>query len=496
MRTAPPSPSGPASSALGFTRAFARTAPAGYTPGTVTAGPFTNLALRPELLEALLEVGYIQMTPIQAETLPTMLANGDVTGQAKTGSGKTAAFGLALLNRLDTERGAPQALVLCPTRELAEQVATELRRLAQRMANTRVLTLCGGRPAKTQRASLERASQVVVGTPGRVDDHLRNGALNLDALQVLVLDEADRMLDMGFLDEVQSVVDQCPAERQTLLFSATFPPEIDRLRRAIQQDSKFVAVESLVEPSKLRQLVFECGPGQRQQLVVDLLAAYRPEAALVFCETRDDTEQLCSYLADRGAVALALHGQLDQRDRDDALLQLAHRSATVLVATDIAARGLDIPSLPVVIVSELSRDPENHVHRIGRTARAGEAGLALSIMQIPGERSRLDRIESFMDLRIERGPKPQAVGRARFPKPPNRTLMLLAGRSEKLRKGDVLGALVKDGNLPPEAIGRIDLMQHACAVAVARAHAHEALAYVKRGRIKKKRVRALLLGEF
>jgi ATP-independent RNA helicase DbpA len=450
--------------------------------------------LRPELLEALLEVGYTQMTPIQAETLPTMLANGDVTGQAKTGSGKTAAFGLALLNKLDTERAEPQALVLCPTRELAEQVAAELRRLAQRMANTRVLTLCGGRPAKTQRASLGRASQLVVGTPGRIGDHLRNGALNLDALQVLVLDEADRMLDMGFLDEVQSVVDQCPAERQTLLFSATFPPEIDRLRHVMQQDSKFVAVESLVEPGQLRQLVFECGPGQRQQLVVDLLAAYRPDAALVFCETRDDTEQLCSYLADRGAVALALHGKLDQRERDDALLQLAHRSATVLVATDIAARGLDIPSLPVVIVSELSRDPENHVHRIGRTGRAGETGLALSIMQI-GERRRLDRIESFMDLRIERGPKPQAVGKARFPKPPNRTLMLLAGRNEKLRKGDVLGALVKDGNLPPEAIGRIDLMQHACAVAVARVHAQEALEYIRRGRIKKKRVRALLLGE-
>jgi len=455
---------------------------------------FTALPLRPELLEALSQIGYTEMTPIQREGLAPMLAGRDVTGHAKTGSGKTAAFGLALLNGLDAPRTGPEALVLCPTRELAEQVAAELRRLAQRLANIQVLTLCGGRPAKKQRSALERRPQVLVGTPGRVGDHLRTGALSLEQLRVLVLDEADRMLDMGFIDEVQAIVDQCPSERQTLLFSATFPPGIERLRNRMQRSPISVSVASRVEPEKLQQLVFRTASGGRERLIVDLLAAYRPETALIFCETRESCETLGSTLRKKGLAALTLHGQLEQRDRDDVVLQFSNGSASVLVATDVAARGIDIPALPLVIVAQLSGDPENHVHRIGRTGRAGQSGLALSVVDGPVERRRLQRIEAFMGERIEEGPAPQPAGKVRFAPPPNRTLMLLAGRSEKLRKGDVLGALIKDGGFPGEAIGRIDLMQHACAVAVKRELADEMLAYVQRGRIKKKRVRALLLG--
>jgi ATP-independent RNA helicase DbpA len=454
---------------------------------------FCTLPLRPELLEGLSQVGYREMTAIQAGSLPAMLAGRDVTGQAMTGSGKTAAFGLAVLERIDLEILAVQALLLCPTRELAEQVADELRRLAQRMPNVRIMTACGGRPSRDQTLALRRGVHVVVGTPGRLGKHLYTGSLALGRLRVLVLDEADRMMDMGFVDQVMQIVEQCPADRQSLLFSATFPESIRALSSAVQRTPKFVAVASQVEPDKLRQLVFQCRDSPRAQVVVDLLVAYRPTTALVFCETRSDCNKLASYLSRRGAVALALHGQMEQRDRDDVLLRFSNGSASVLVATDVAARGLDIPALPVVIISELSPQPEGHLHRIGRTGRAGETGLALSIVASPREWVRLERIEQFLDQHIERGEVSHSDVGLDFLTPPNRTLLILAGRKNKLRKGDVLGALVKDAGIPPEAIGRIDLMQKACSVAVKREFAQQALRYLQEGRIKKRRFRARLL---
>ncbi len=456
---------------------------------------FDTADLRPELLDALDQVGFTEMTPIQARALPLMLAGIDVTGQAKTGSGKTAAFGLALLNDLDADLPVTQALVLCPTRELAEQVAAELRRLAQRLPNMRILTVCGGQPGRDQTQALAGGSQVVVGTPGRVGDHLRKRSLDLSRLSVLVLDEADRMLEMGFIDQVRAIVRACPRDRQTLLFSATFPDEIARLRDQVQRTPEFVSVESRVAPEQLRQLLFECRPGDRQQTVADLLATYRPQSTLVFCETRGDCDALAAFLTRLGAVALALHGEMEQRDRTEVLLQFAHGSASVLVATNVAARGLDIPALPAVIVFELSRDAESHLHRIGRTGRAGELGLALSIVASPAEQKRLERVEAFMGQRIVRGPRLKTGGKLDFLKPPNRTLMLLAGRKDKLRKADVLGALVKEGGIPSEAIGRIDLMDKTCAVAIAREHARTALKFARAARIKKVRVRGLLLGD-
>ena len=225
---------------------------------------------------------------------------------------------------------------------------------------------------------------------------------------------------------------------------------------------------------------------------MDLLARHRPTSALVFCETRLESDRLARYLTRHGAHSLALHGQLEQRDRDDVLVQFANGSANVLVATNVAARGLDIPALPLVIIAELSLDPEVHLHRIGRTGRAGAAGLALSLVA-PNERERLKRVEAFLGCVIEESSPPPAVSQLELPVPPNQTLLLLAGRRDKLRKADVLGALVKDGGIPSAAIGRIDLMEGVCAVAIARAYAHPALAWVRRGRIKKKRIRARLL---
>jgi ATP-dependent RNA helicase DbpA len=458
------------------------------------ASSFSTLGLRPGLLASLAQHSYVEMTPIQAQALPPILQGSDVIGQAKTGSGKTAAFGLGLLNPLVAETLEVQALVLCPTRELADQVAAEVRRLAQRIPNTRVLSLCGGRAFRDQRLALGQGAQVVVGTPGRILDHLRKGTLVLSALRSLVIDEADRMLDMGFVDEVRDITDACPASRQTLLFSATFPDEIATLSAQVQTDPTSVSVATQVAPDQLQQLVYLCDRRERHETLVQILAEHRPDAALIFCETRNDCERVADALAQHGAPALALHGGLEQRDRDDVLVQFTHGSIRLLVATNVAARGLDIPSLPAVIVSELSPDPESHLHRIGRTGRAGEAGLAVSVVAGPAEQERLARIEAFAGHTIPRGGPLTKGDSVAFLAPLNRTLMIFSGRKDKLRKGDILGALIKDGQIPADAIGRIDLSAKNCAIAIRRTHAKKALTFLHSARVKKKRVWAILLG--
>ncbi len=454
---------------------------------------FEALGLRPELLDALKPLGWQALTPIQARALPQVLAGRDVTGQAMTGSGKTGAYGLGLLQRLDPGQPTTQALVVCPTRELATQVAGALRQLAARLPNTRVLTVCGGRPFRDQRLGLVRGSHVVVGTPGRLGKHLDRGHLVLSELGVLVLDEADRLLDMGFSDQVLALVAACSSHRQTLLFSATFPPGVQSLCAAVQSTPVAVRAEEQVAPDQLVQRVYTCRREARGALVGDLLAAEAPTSALVFCETRQDCLALASELRRRGASVLALHGQLSQRSRDEALIQFSNGSVSVLVATNVAARGLDVPSLPLVICAELSGAPADHVHRVGRTGRAGQVGLALSVVCGPREARRLARIEAETGCALTRADAPPPCSDLSTLVPHMRTLLLLAGRQDKLRKADVVGALVNDGSVPFDAIGRVDLRRRITAVAVHRDHAQAALGFVQRGRIKKKRVRAKLL---
>lgn len=454
---------------------------------------FTTLPLRPELLAALVRLRYVKMTAIQSQSLPFIFEGADVIGQAKTGSGKTAAFGLGLLNAIDAERQETQSLILCPTRELADQVSAELRRLAQQIPNIRILVLCGGRPIRDQRQALEKGAQIVVGTPGRILDHLRRDSLDLDNIQCLVIDEADRMLDMGFIEEVSDITIACPISRQTLLFSATFPEEISRLSRQVQRKPVSVSVAAQVEPEQLKQLVYFCDRRQRSKLVVQLLSNHRPKAALIFCETRQACEELSQMLSQYDAPALALHGGLEQRDRDDVLLQFTQGSIRLLVATNIAARGLDIPELPLVIITELSPDPESHLHRIGRTGRAGELGMALSIVSGSVEEERLARIEDFTGQKISKGGRLAPIESLKFLIPTYRTLLILSGRKDKLRKGDVLGALIKEGNIPSDAIGNIALSARSCAIAIHRNHVQNALLFLRSARVKKKRVRAIIL---
>src|SRR3546814_345559 len=357
-------------------------------------------------------MGYETMTPIQEQSLPFILDGRDLIAQARTGSGKTAAFGLGILHRLNPARWVVQALVICPTRELSEQVAVELRRLARSEGNIKVLTLTGGASARPQNESLAHGTHIVVGTPGRLLDHLDRQTLDLSAVHTLVLDEADRMVDMGFFPDVVDIVNACPVERQTMLFSATYPDSIREDADRLLQDPAMVKVETPHDDNQIEQHFYEVDDARRFEAAAHLLRHFRPESALVFCNTRAACADLASYLRREGFTALALHGDKDQRDRDDVLAQFTNHSCNILVATDVAARGLDIPALSMVVNAELPRDAQVHVHRIGRTGRMHRTGLALSLCG-PEEKYVASRIEKYTDRPLPWSPLPRLeIGRA------------------------------------------------------------------------------------
>ena len=426
---------------------------------------FHSLSLQPALLQAVETLGYAQMTPIQDASLPPMLEGRDVIAQAMTGSGKTAAFGLALLSKLDPDAIRAQALVLCPTRELADQVSKEIRRLASGIPNIKLLTLCGGIPLRPQLASLQHPPHVVVGTPGRIQELLQQDGLDLSALRVLVLDEADRMLDMGFEPALTDILKKMPKQRQTLLFSATYPDAIRAISKKFQRDPVAVTVQAVVGDDAIEQTFYEVDGARKLDALIALLLERKPESALVFCNTRKDVAEVADALWKRGFGALALHGELEQRERDETLVRFANRSCSVLVATDVAARGLDIKELPLVISYELPTDSDAHVHRIGRTGRAGQKGLALHLVAAR-EMSRAHMIETQHGGRLRWGKLVSASG---VPSPAQWiTLAIDGGRQDKLRPGDILGALTGKAGLPGDAVGKIDIFATRAYVAVRR----------------------------
>jgi ATP-independent RNA helicase DbpA len=459
---------------------------------------FAQLPLAPSTLANLQHLGYLQMTPIQAASLPLALAGHDLIAQAKTGSGKTAAFALSLLAKLNPRRFAVQALVLCPTRELADQVTQEIRRLARGEDNIKVLTLCGGSTMRPQISSLEHGAHVVVGTPGRIMDHLQRESLDLSALDTLVLDEADRMLDMGFFDDIVFVAKACPKARQTLLFSATYPEGIGKLSQQFLRQPQRITLPEQHEAGKIRQRFYEVDSAQRLAAVGLLLKHYRPVSTLAFCNTRQQCRDLLQLLRAEGFVALALHGELEQRERDQVLIQFANRSCSVLVATDVAARGLDIDQLEAVINVDVTPDTEIHVHRIGRTGRVDQAGWAFSLVS-GSQMARVDNIEKALGHEIEWHllSELQASPGQRQPPlmPPMVTLLILGGRKEKIRPGDVLGALTGEAGFSKEQVGKINVTDTSTYVAVARGIAQEALRKLTAGTIKGKKVKVHLLSD-
>jgi ATP-independent RNA helicase DbpA len=463
--------------------------------GTPRGGPsFATLALPQPVLANLQRLGYEQMTPIQAASLPLALAGKDLIAQAKTGSGKTAAFALPLLARLNARRFAVQALVLCPTRELAEQVSQEIRRLARADDNIKVLTLCGGAAVRPQLASLEHGAHVVVGTPGRILDHLARASLALDALNSLVLDEADRMLDMGFADDIAAIAERCPpsSQRQTLLFSATYPDDVARLAARYLREPQEVKLAERHDASKIRQRFYQVSEGERLHAVGLLLEHFRPESTLAFCNTKQQCRDLAAVLQAQGIVALELHGDLEQRERDQVLVQFANRSCSVLVATDVAARGLDIARLDAVINVDITPEAQVHTHRVGRTGRAGESGQVFSLASLD-EMGRVGRIDEMQGRESVWHPLSElraAAPPTREPlRPPMVTLQILGGRKEKIRAGDVLGALTKDLGLDAAAVGKIDVNDFSTYVAVRRDVADQALRGLNAGKVKGRAVK-------
>ena len=447
---------------------------------------FTSLPLSPLLLQGVQALGYEAMTPVQAESLPAILDGRDVIAQAPTGSGKTAAFGLGLLHRLDPALIRTQALVLCPTRELADQVARQIRKLAIGIPNLKVLTLCGGLPLAPQLSSLAAHDpQVVVGTPGRIQELMRKKALHLGGVRLLVLDEADRMLDMGFEEAIREIIGRTPKQRQSLLFSATFADGVREIGRSALRDALEVTVESTEQQqTDIEQRFYEVEPANKQTTLAGLLFELGAESCVVFCNTRRDVDEVAGSLAHFGFSALALHGEMEQRDREEVLVLFSNRSCNVLVASDVAARGLDIEDLAVVVNYDVPSDADTYVHRIGRTGRAGRTGLALTLCT-SRELPRASVIEERLGrpLRWQRAvavaPKARSAPAAAMA-----TLRIDAGKTDKLRPGDILGALTGDAGLPGSAIGKINIFATRSYVAIARAQATHALQRLGSGKIK------------
>ena len=451
----------------------------------MTKTSFSTLSLPPEQLANIESLGYEQMTPIQAQALPVILEGKDLLAQAKTGSGKTAAFAIGLLNHLDVKSYETQALVLCPTRELADQVSKEIRRLARAIPNIKILTLCGGKPIVPQLTSLEHSPHIVVGTPGRILKHLVDKrSLNLDNLKVLVLDEADRMLDMGFHEDIMQIIDNMAKKRQTLLFSATYPEEIKDISDKIQNNPIDIRLETSHNENKIKQVFYEVEKGERTKTLISILHHYKPESTVVFCNRKQQAQELAEALWQEGFHALALHGDLEQRDRDQVLVQFSNKSSSILIATDVASRGLDIKDLQAVVNFELSPDPEIHVHRIGRTGRAGKEGLAFSLF-MASEAHKVNRIEEYQNTTFTIENTDKLKRRENFKlSPPMVTLCINGGRKNKVRAGDILGALTAKTDLPGKQIGKIDLFDTFSYVAVERPAAKQALKILTEGKIK------------
>ena len=446
---------------------------------------FAQLPLAKAQIENLASLGYAHMTDIQAAALPLALAGKDLIAQAKTGSGKTATFTLPLLSKLNPRDFGAQALILCPTRELATQVAAETRRLARHQQNIKVVTLCGGQPIGPQIGSLEHGAHIVVGTPGRINDHLRKSTLDISRISTLVLDEADRMLDMGFLDDISSIIEDTPKTRQTLLFSATYPGDIQKLSARFQRSAQMVKVESTHDEQHISQQFYLCSSGaEKLEALSRVIAHHAPSAAVIFCNTKDVVREVTAHLRNKGNSALALHGDLEQRERDQVLIQFTNQSCRLLVATDVAARGLDIDDLPAVINFDMPRDPDQYTHRIGRTGRAGKTGLALSLFTT-NERYKLEGIAADHDREVafDKADALPSSGEA-MPAPGFVTLCIAGGRKEKVRPGDILGALTGAGGIDGKAVGKINVTDYMAFVAVQSDSAKRALQQLQTGKIK------------
>ena len=454
-------------------------------------GDFAALGLSASLCQVVAELGFHTPTPVQARAIPLLLAGRDLIGQSTTGSGKTAAFALAILQKVKRSERHPQALILCPTRELCTQVARDFRKLGRREAGLQVLILSGGQPMNPQLAALQSGAHVVVATPGRALDHLVRGSLVLDGVATVVVDEADRMLDMGFGEEMEKILRAAPLPRQTVFFSATYPRSIEAMTEVHQHNPERLTVaESVVSQSLLRQVAVAVDDGTRLDALLGLLGVNPPESAIVFCNFKATVARVEEALSGAGVSTASLHGGMEQRDRDFVMAKFRNHSLRVLVATDVAARGLDIDGLDLVVNFELPLQPEIYVHRVGRTGRAGKAGLAVSLVG-PQDRAKVKAIEAAIGAPLERqaaatpASHPASVGSTDAKMA---TLYISGGRKDKVRPGDILGALTGEaGGFPASDVGKIEIHDRFSYVAIAKGSAERAIQQLGNGRIKGKK---------
>jgi len=444
---------------------------------------FNDLSLPTEVLANLTSLGYTIPTPIQKESIPLIRKNKDIVAKAKTGSGKTLAFALPLILKLDEQEHFPQALIIAPTRELSEQIAGECRKLAQYKKDVKVITLYGGTSLTKQVASLEKGADIIVGTPGRLLDHFSRETIHLGQIKTLILDEADRMLDMGFADDILKLVSNLPKERQSLLFSATYPENIDKLTKVILKNPIEIKIESEEDKVKIEEEAYRTD--NRDKALITILQHHQPSLAIVFCNTKVKTVEVSNMLDQSGFDVATLNGDLEQYERQEMLLQFANGSLPVLVATDLASRGLDVNGIDIVINYDIPMKTEDYTHRIGRTGRADKSGLAVSLCDEYG-------LKKLLEIKPEL--KPKNIDNLR----PNKnfylqgsvsTLCIDGGKKKKVRAGDILGTLCKDINIENKMIGKINVYATHSYVAIDKSVVKKAFNGLKNGKIKGKKLR-------
>ena len=461
---------------------------------------FNTLPLSEAALQVVAELGYEKMTEIQEKSIPLILAGRDIVGQSKTGSGKTAAFTLPILEKINPEAREVQALVLCPTRELCTQVAREIRKLGRRHTGLQVLIVSGGLPFPPQADALYKGVHIVVGTPGRVLDHLNRRTMDLTQVYTLVLDEADRMLDMGFQEDMEQILSATPPDRQTIFFSATFPRTIEAMSQQYQKDPSFVTItEEQVTASNIEQNFYLVEPENKYKALLKLIQQNKPDSAIVFCNLKVNVIELEKSLRSAGMSVACIHGDLEQNDRDRVMAKFRNRSTRVLIATDVAARGIDIENLDLVVNFELPSNEEVYVHRIGRTGRAGKSGLAISLVTLR-EKGKMERIGEYAGINPKlqnlslREEEVEAI-KQDLPRDASMvTLYISGGRKEKMRPGDILGALTGDAaGLKGTDIGKIEIHDHFSYVAISKNVAAAAIESLREGKIKGRKFRVELV---
>ncbi|MBP6713222.1 MAG: ATP-dependent RNA helicase DbpA [Aliarcobacter sp.] len=433
---------------------------------------FSQLNLSKEFLANLDSLSYTKLTSIQQKSLPLSLDNKDLIAQAKTGSGKTVAFCIPIINKLDIKNFRIQSLILAPTRELANQIALEIRKISRHIHNIKVLTLCGGTPFRPQVLSLSHQAHIIVATPGRLLKHIEQNNIDLENINTLVLDEADKMLDMGFYDDIMEVISSLPKNRQTLLFSATYEKNIEKLASNVLNNPITVKVEN-EEKVLIKQKFYEVDNHNKTALIPAIISTNKAKSILIFCNMKIKCDELADDLYALGLDVLTLHSDLEQKQRDETIILFSNKSYPILIATDVASRGLHIDDVDLVINYDLSLDEKIHTHRIGRTARAGKGGLAVSLYN----QNEMDRVFAIKDTfpDIEENNISNLEDDLTYKiDSPLRTIFINGGKKHKLRAGDILGALTAGIGLQKEEIGKIDILDFSSYVAINK----EKIAYV------------------